>query len=389
MSYGNNMDTGTLWWESIAGPSNMIMGIQYALAEGHSVVCNVTTALSHRWVFCDSIGHWLTERSVEVRHIDCSEAYCGGDITEFLLQQIQPDLLTEYRRRSSPQFMRDKGLLHGKLLWIRGVAPRYLRDWIQYISSYRSHDLEHGLMLMEVQSVPSVRLPNNLRFFDYSKHIGKNDLRLYASILSESYLDGEPGSVKQYAVELATALCVTDGELVNDLLLHPDFIHEDPIEVLKQVVRDNYADSPRGKEEGHPFQLLEQQKMREWKDRVWSAQIRVGYPRIEMERQALIQQWEAEIREALSLQYHNERNDCAEYFTDYEKNRITNPYDVEVGMLQRMMTLRRYENRDQYMFYLPNPDDRDWVYLLRDCRNDLAHLDCCDKDQFYKLLTAE
>lgn len=389
MGYTNVTDTGSLWWESIAGPSSLVTDIQSALADGHSVICNVTTALSHRWVFRDSIGHWLADRNVEVRHIDCSEEYCGEDITEFLLRQIQPDMLTDYLRRCSPQFMRDKGLLHGKLLWIRGVSPQYLRKWIQYISSYRSHDLEHGLLFMEVQSEPPMRLPPNLHYFDYSKYVRRDDLRLYTSILVESYLQDEPSTVKQYAVELVAALCVTDGELVNDFLLHSEFLHENPVEVLRLVVRDNYTDSPRGKEGDHPFRLLAEENEAELNDRVWSAQLRVGYPRIEMERQALIRHWEAEIREALNVQYYNERYGCAEYFTDYEKNRITNPYDVEVGMLYRMMTLRRYEDREQYMFYLPDLADREWVRLLRDCRNDLAHLNCFDEEQFYRLLSKE
>lgn len=386
MGYANSMDNGALWWEEIAGPSTMVSDIQSALAEGHSVICNVTTTLSYRWVFRDSIGHWLADRDIMVVHIDCNGEYNGEDITEFLLRQIQPDMLTEYMRRRSPQFMRDRGLLHGKLLWIRGVAPRYLRNWIQYVSSYRSHDLDHGLLFMEIQNEPPMRLPQNLRFFDYSKYARPDDLRLYASILAESYLQ-EPSAVKQYAVELASSVCGTDGELVNDLLLCPDFVREDPLAVLRQVVEVNYLGSPRGKESDHPFELLATGNLEELKHRIWSAQVRVGYPMIEMERLALIRCWEPEIGEALSLSYYNERTDREEYFTDYEKNRITNPYDVEIGMLSRMMHLRRFAERDQYMCYLPDPEEREWVHLLRDCRNDLAHLDICKPEQFYKLLS--
>lgn len=386
MGYANTMDNGALWWEEIAGPSTMVSDIQSALAEGHSVICNVTTALSYRWVFRDSIGHWLADRDIMVVHIDCNGEYNGEDITEFLLRQIQPDMLTEYLRRRSPQFMRDRGLLHGKLLWIRGVVPQYLRSWIQYISSYRSHDLEHGLLFMEIQNEPPMRLPQNLRFFDYSKYARTDDLRLYASILAESYLQ-EPSTVKQYAVELAAAVCIIDGELVNDLLLRPEFVREDPLAVLRQVVAENYQDSPRGKEPGHPFRLLATGNQDELEHRIWTAQVRVGYPRIELERLTLIRCWEPEIREALTVAYYNERSDRAEYFIDYEKNRITDPYDVEIGMLSRMMHLRRFEERDQYMFYLPDPEEREWVHLLHDCRNDLAHLDICKTDQFYSLLS--
>ncbi len=388
MGYASVMDTGALWWEEIAGPSALVSDIQGALAEGHSVICNVTTALSYRWVFRDSIGHWLADRDIMVVHIDCNGEYNGEDITEFLLRRIQPDMLTEYRRRSSPQFMRNKGLLHGKMLWIRGVLPQYLRSWIQYISSYRSHDQEHGLMFMEIQDEPPMRLPQNLRFFDYNQYIRKDDLRLYASVMAENYLR-EPIMVKQYAVELAAALCVTDGEAVNDLLLHPDFVSKDPVDVLRMVVNDNYQDSPRGRETGHPFALLAAGNEDQLRYRVWSAQIRVGYPRIELERLELIRQWHEEIQEALGKQYLNERYSAPEYFRDYEGNRIMDPYDVEIGMLLRMTTLRQYEDNSQYMFYLPDADVRERVRLLRDCRNDLAHLDCCEPEQFYKLLSKE
>ena len=71
MAYDNIMDKGALWWDAIAGPSSLIADIQCALAVGHSVICNVTTALSYRWFFRDSIDHWLADRDVEVRYIDC------------------------------------------------------------------------------------------------------------------------------------------------------------------------------------------------------------------------------------------------------------------------------------------------------------------------------
>lgn len=384
MGYASIMDNGALWWERIAGPAALISDLQGALAEGHSVIVNVTTALSYRWVFRDSIGHWLSERDVSVVHVDCSEEYTGGDITEFLLRSIQPDAVTEYLRRKSPQFLRDRGIIHKKMLWIRGVAPQHLRSWMQFISSYRSHDLEHGLLLLEVPESPGMRLPQNLRYFDYGKYIRKDDLRLYASILVESYLD-EPMMIKQYAVELVTAMCITDGELVNDLLLHPGLVREDPVQVLQQVIDDNYTDSPRGKEDNHPFALLAQGQEEELRYRIWSAQVRIGFPRIEVERLKIVRDWEQEIRDALAIPYLNERHNRAEYFTDYEKNRISDPYDVEVGMLFRMTVLKQYNDPSQHMLTIP--EDRDWVQLLKECRNLLAHRNCCEPVRFYELLS--
>lgn len=83
MGYTNSLDTGALWWEGIAGPARLVAGVEAALADGQSIVCNVTTALSFRWVFRDTVGHWLSVRNVMVEHIDCDHEYAGEDITDF------------------------------------------------------------------------------------------------------------------------------------------------------------------------------------------------------------------------------------------------------------------------------------------------------------------
>ena len=386
MEYSNMMDTGTLWWSEIAGPAKLVADIQNALAEGQSVICNVTTSLSFRWTFRDTISHWLSERSVTVVHVDCRDVYCEEDITEFLLRQIQPDKLTGYQRRRSPQYMRDNGILHGKLLWIRGVAPEYVRSWIQYISSYRSHDLDHGLFFMEVQQTPSARIPTNLRFVDHDRYIRRDDLRLYTSVLVENYMDACTG-VKQYAVELASALCVVDGELANNLLTCSGFITEEPMNLLQQIVSDSYSDSPRGQEIWHPFTLLRAEKNEEITYRIWSAQVRVGYPQIELERREMISRWYSELGEALSVPYLDDKSGQPKRFTDYEGNPITDPRELEVGMLLKIASVRRADDTSQYLFYLPDQEARDRIHLLRKCRNELAHLCTCDSKMFYELVS--
>ena len=388
MSYGSMMDAGNLWWSEIAGPAKLVTDIEGALSKGQSVICNVTTSLSFRWTFRDIIGHWLFERGIMVVHVDCHGEYNGEDITEFLLRQLQPNLLTEYQRRRTPQYMRDKGVLHGKLLWIRGVDSSFQRNWIQYISSYRSHDLEHGLLLMEVQSSPSVRLPQNLQYFDHNQYIRKDDLRLYASIVAENHVAAS-GGAKQYAVELVTALTFLDSELANDILLQAELFTEEPLTLLRRIKSDYYSDSPRGQEDWHPFYLLLKEREDELIYRIWSAQVRVGYPRIELERRELIRRWHNEIEEALNVAYLDERTGSAKRFTDYEGNLITDPRDIEVGMLLKLCASRQFTDPSQYLLYLPDQSERNRIRLLRDCRNNLAHLDVCGADDFFELVNAE
>lgn len=47
--------------------------------------------------------------------------------------------------------------------------------------------------------------------------------------------------------------------------------------------------------------------------------------------------------------------------------------DVELGTLVYMMGLRRSDDHSQWLLYIPDEEEREWVYFLCECRNKLAH----------------
>lgn len=387
MAYNTTIDPNTLWWEDIAGPSRLVWDLQTALVDGHSVACDISSALSFRHDFRNAVSHWLFAKNVTVDLLDCRDDYSGEDITEYLVKKTRPDLLLDYQRRRSPQYIRDKQLLYGRLIWIRGVDPKYYRTWLQFISSYRSNNFAQGLFLFEMQNqgILPPKFPQNLKYFSYEKYVKPDDLRLFASILAENYLD-ESAGVKQYAVELLSSLCATDGELAYKMLSYSPFYKDDPIQALSSLASEEYVDSPRGQENDHPLALLRKGKEKELSYRVWCAQVRVGYPKIELERLQFINSRFEDMQHALSVPYLNEYTGAPQYLTDYEGNRISSPYDVEVGMLVRMMNLKQYDDDSQRLLSVSDPATRDLLHLLKDCRNDLAHLEVCPTERFLKLV---
>lgn len=378
MRYGKMIDPGAFWWEEVAGPARLVEEIEAALADGASVVCQMSASMSFRREFRAMIEHWLSFRDIMAVSIDCAGVEAGSDQTAFLLRQLQPNLLNDYRRRRSARYLQEKDLLRGKLLWLHGLPAEQLQIWVDYLCQWDSG----GLFLVEAEREYPVEVSGAVKVFDDCSYIRKDDLRLYASVLAEHYLD-EPAGVKQYAVELAAALCVTDGELAETLVRQWTLAREDPVALLRRLA------DPANREPWHPFSLLQTGDEASLRYRIWSAQVRVGYPRIELERLHLIRRWYQEIREALQTPYRNEYNGTAQRFCTYDGEPIEDPYELEIGVLVRLSSLRRFDDTTQRLFRIPDPRSRDRLYLLRDCRNNLAHMDICEPEVFYELVSKE
>lgn len=382
----NFLMPGSLWWEQIAGPSRLTAALEASLAEGHGVICEISSALSYRSVFRDNISHWASTMNVAAEQVECDD-YRGENIEGYLIKKLFPSQVNAYSRRQSPLYMKNNRLLDGRLLWIRRVPAEYTKQWIQYISSYRSRDMLHGLFVMEVIQTDSQmkKAASNLRFLSVFDYITKADLRLFVSISAEKLLEASDG-IRQYVVELITDVCVADAELAYQLLEIPEWYFDDPCSALVKLYQDEYADSPRGEEAWHPFALIRCGRLMDLNKRIWTAQIRIGYPKIEMERCRFIQTRYDELTDALNTRYCDIDENDGRYFCDNEGNRYTDPYDMEVGMICKLTGLIRADD-GMRLFYIPDTEIRERLYLLRDCRNHLAHLEICPGNDFKKLLS--
>lgn len=385
---GRIIQSDVLWWDEIAGPYRFASDVKTALTEGRSVALGITSAFPFRWTFRGDMEHWLGDNGVSCVQIDCARDYNGEDVGEFLIRTTGQERqhLANYLRQKQPRYLREKGVLNQKLIWLKSIHGDHLRSWIRFIADYRSTSFEQGVFVVEVVDMEAagLRLPQHMSCIRYDRYVGEDDLRLFISMLAGNRLSQTP-PVRRYIVELVASLCVTDCEIAERLLDCPE-LADSPVACMRSLYESWYGSDVRGRGmPEHPFELLHGNGDAVLTHRVWSAQVRIGYPLIELERRRLIEKWHYHIAQALDTPYQDYSDADPHYFVDYEKKRISNPYELEIGQLARMNTLRRYDDTSRVLLYFPH-DDFERVQLLRDCRNLLAHLEICPFESFSRLL---
>lgn len=151
---------------------------------------------------------------------------------------------------------------------------------------------------------------------------------------------------------------------------------------LKSNLKD-YAHPVRG--EPHPFMLIRENAIVELDRKVWAAQLQTAFPVIELERTALVKKWVNEIEVALGEEYFDQVKYETGHITQFGEQ-IDDPFDVELGTLVRMMYLRKNKNKEQYLLYIPDENDRSRIHFLHQRRNELAHMVKCLPEHMDELL---
>jgi hypothetical protein len=139
-------------------------------------------------------------------------------------------------------------------------------------------------------------------------------------------------------------------------------------------------------ESSHPFFYVHNKIPDKLISAVWKAQMQSLFALVEIERIAFIDKWSSEIEEAIRTQYWDTKRNISLDITQYGEQ-INSAYDVEIGTLCRIIHLRRADNHYEYLLYLPEQKDRDYLELLRKMRNALAHTEPCTVVDVNLLLT--
>ena len=184
---------------------------------------------------------------------------------------------------------------------------------------------------------------------------------------------GLPEEFRLYAAQLAAHLAGLNGELVPPLLqyLRPD---QEPAESLKEIRHDILVD---------PSLLPDPARLEQ---SVWKAQIQTVFADIEMARLRIVSDWSDAIEDALETEYWEPQKNRTG-FIEQMGERLTEAEGVELGTLVRMMALRRKEDHNQYLLYIPDEQTREWICFLRTCRNKLAHHVPCPQAEMSQLLS--
>jgi hypothetical protein len=302
------------------------------------------------------------------------------------------DVRDGYRASSGvtiQKYMQNSRVLKNLVLWIKGMNAKQTEAWYTFCKKYQSASLYDGLFVIELyDNAPIKGVPSHIEQIEYSEFVSYYDALLFDSmVVSASTLSTE---WKQYIATLTSLLCERDVELSERFINETDFTSMEPVTSLISISANEYFEKRRQAENigaSHPFYLIRQNNFDELQHRVWKAQLQIVFALIEIERIAFITKWKQAIEEALNTPYWDYQSGKSCYIKQYGE-RLTNPFDAEIGTLDYMLHLRKNNNTTEYLLYIPYDVDRQRLELLHSIRNSLAHMKACTVQEMNELFSA-
>ena len=369
------------WWNYITGPNVVVSSVVSALLNGKMVVLKVPSDLPWRHSMRSAVHTAFSERS------DCSDVVIELiDLRDENARQMQPGrfildrfatptISRGYREKSKvtvQDYISAKDIIKNRIVWIKGIDPDVAGEWIRFCRGFFQRSAAQGLFVLEVNENTSVTETNLLRVINFSDCVSNYDVQLFNSFVlgkQKQYSDGW----KKYIAVCTAAICGVDAEISQTMLQSLDFRVESPLEGIRQI--DQMPDFMRRGENGsnHVLWHYRNGDMALLEHRLWSAQVQVLFPMIELERVELIGRYERQIREVLA----------SGGITQYNQI-LQEPMDVELGTLSYLMGAKMEDGF--YTLYIPSEEDRKRTRFLHPCRNQLAHASCCTPEQVEQLL---
>ena len=279
----------------------------------------------------------------------------------------------EKARISIQDYISDRNVIKNRIIWVKGLDDKSAAKWLQFCRGFSPRSAADGLFVLEVHGKISTPESRYIQQIDFNDCVSSYDVQQFNSFLlaDQNYYST---NWKQYISTVAASVCGVDAEVSEMLLKLVDFRTETAIDGLRHI--DEVGEfSRRGEEKysDHPLWHLRNDNTSELLHRIWTAQIQVLFPIIELERQQLIEKWHSTISDALK------ENEVVQFGSI-----LTDPTEVELGTLCFMMSCKI--SGDYRMLYIPEEDDRERIRFLHDCRNKLAHMNCCSPEEVTKLL---
>lgn len=373
------------WWENITGPNFILSNIIELLLDNANVVFVVPSDLPWRYDMRVILENRIKERSdypeALVDFIDAVDDYPVDDnVGTYLLNNYAhtPEIRNGYRdrgKKSIQGYLKKNAVLKNRIIWVKGLTGTVAKQWMEFCKNYASEGINTGIFVLEVHDVGNVVETSNLKSISYEDNISANDIQVFNEfILNEEHDSDELW--KNYIAVVSACLCDEDAEISELLIRTNDFKNESPECGLQRIARmPEYQRRGGDEHSNHILALVRNNDENEIYHRIWVAQVKILFPIIEMERNAIIKKYRAGIEYA--LQY----NDIEQY-----NERLIYPEDVELGTLIYM--LAKAPNSEYRMLYIPEQEVRDRIHFLRDCRNTIAHAKICNPQQVQELIAS-
>lgn len=380
-----DFDWEEFWWTGITGPRNLVSQAVESLLGGDSLALRLPEDLPWPRQMREAVELGLKRSSLSgavLHRVDAQTAQEAGPGRYLLQRFAQGAVRNEYRERSGlsiQDYLVNNKVLRNSVVWVTGLEGETARRWLNFCCDYAAGSAEDGLFILELPADVAVPNRKRLRLLDFQDCAGSYDLQLFNSLI----LDEGPGYAggpeysenwKKYIAAMAALLCGTDAEVSQELILSSDFTREEPVDALRRVAGMPEFDS-RG---GQALSLCRSGSFWELERKVWTAQIQVLFPIIEMERMNIVERFYQDIQGALE-----EMADEGIPMKQYERE-VESPQDLDIGGLYYLIHCRRPDMN--YALYMPDEEVRERIGFLRECRNHLAHASCCSAYEVNRLL---
>ncbi len=370
------------WWSCITGPQYIVSQVIKKLIENRNVILKVPTDLPWIHQMRSTVEYFYRQKTdsldIIIDMIDATDEYLVSvEPGRYLLERYGTrNVRNGYREKSKDsiqEYLVYKEVIRNRILWIKNLSDKQFDKWVKFCKEYPTGSVKYGLFVLEANEYVSSPDCKQIREIVFNQSVSNYDLQVFNSFVLNSY-DTLTSNWKKYISTVVALLCDVDAEVSELLLRTIDFTKEEPVEGLRMVAEmPEYSLRGSDRNSNHVLSYYRCNKLDKLNERIWSAQVQVLFPLIEIERIAIIAKYEKEIRESLSA---NNISQCGE--------KLLEPIDVELGTLDYMLNHRN--EAGDYKLYISNEKMRKRIHFLRQCRNLLAHITCCTPQQVGELL---
>ena len=375
-------DWPEFWWQRVVGPYEVVKKTVSSLQGKRSVVLKVPQDLPWRHKMRDMLREELQStsgtESLAITFLDAEEDLPGEyEPGKYLVDKfgLRDDSLHYRSSRGSGQgYLLRRGVLRNKIVWIKGLGVDDAQVWERFCAGWNISTLDEGLFVIEDRT-SETSVPQNLTIIDYAECVDEYSVQLFNGLtLNSQEFDSYKMVWKRYVAALMTSLCGSDVEVAHELVWSHDLRKEDAYVAITTMVDSGIFDSRGHGSFGHVLNVARRGDKATIDERIWAAQLEVLFPMIERERLLIVEKLSDSISPLIDggrIEQHGDK--------------LTSLEDVELGTLVYLMNCDQDGVR---VLDVKEKGLRDRIFLLRKCRNHLAHHSCFCMDQFSQLLNS-
>ena len=361
------------WWEKVTGPNYIVSTIARSLTEGVSVVISVPDDLPWRHSMRNTVRTILNreygQTDALIDSVDVKDSCPEEEPGMYILRTWGDRETSSNYRKSSTKTIQDylieNEVLKKRILWIKGLSNRNAKKWRDFIEHYNSSNLDYGLFVLETNEADISVNNEAIQLIAYDKYVSSYDVQMLCNYLLYNNNDYS-NEWKEYIAILVSKLCVRDGEVAEYVMCNFNFRDSDYMGQITSVSKEQlFIYRGVNEQSDSLLKLARENDTEEINKRIWTAQIQELFPLIELERVSIVRSLFSRIQTVLSS-YQIEQFNLV----------LSDPLDVELGTL--VFLIHSHMKLNDY-----NLVKR--IEFLHDCRNLIAHGNCCSFSQIDQL----